>query len=162
MLYDLCSAHPTHDEVEYIASKIWLIGRAYAAAIERRRECRNIGNDAFYERNVAWFIKSRRIDRWISKAAWHQSISSESLPDILDVHCTLTALFKEISGSDKRSLASKYLHFHFPALFFIYDTRAVWALRQLIGQTKQPSVSTAHDPEYARFVGEVSKPTGAT
>jgi len=40
VLYDLCKSYPRHDEEDVIASKIWLIGRAYAAAIERGK---NIG-----------------------------------------------------------------------------------------------------------------------
>ena len=33
---------------------------------------------------------------------------------------------------NKRSFASKYLHFHLPKLFFIYDTRAVSALKKIV------------------------------
>ncbi|MFO0905736.1 MAG: hypothetical protein U0939_22200 [Pirellulales bacterium] len=39
--------------------------------------------------------------------------------------------FKEISGLEKRSLASKYLHFHIPQLVHIYDARATTALKRL-------------------------------
>ena len=36
VLYDLCSSYPYHKTDEEIIAKIWLIGRSYAAAIERR------------------------------------------------------------------------------------------------------------------------------
>jgi hypothetical protein len=52
VLYELCRTKPAHtDEAEVIA-KIWLIGRCYAAAIERRKT--NLGeNDNFYLNTVA-------------------------------------------------------------------------------------------------------------
>jgi len=36
VLYDMCRANPQHKEDRIIIGKIWLIGRSYAAAIERR------------------------------------------------------------------------------------------------------------------------------
>jgi hypothetical protein len=35
-LYRLCAEHPGHTEDHVIIAKTWLIGRAYAAAVERR------------------------------------------------------------------------------------------------------------------------------
>jgi hypothetical protein len=35
ILYRMCHKQPGHTNVDVIAGKIWLIGRAYAAAIER-------------------------------------------------------------------------------------------------------------------------------
>lgn len=35
VLYDMCRKYPAHDREDVIAAKAWLIGRAYAAAIER-------------------------------------------------------------------------------------------------------------------------------
>jgi hypothetical protein len=37
VLYSLCQAHPRHDHSDAIVAKVWLIGRSYAAAIERER-----------------------------------------------------------------------------------------------------------------------------
>ena len=37
VLYKLCAMHPRHTEDAVIIGKFWLIGRSYAAAIERRR-----------------------------------------------------------------------------------------------------------------------------
>jgi len=36
VLYRLCSEHPDHEDVLQVVAKLWLIGRAYSAAIERR------------------------------------------------------------------------------------------------------------------------------
>lgn len=41
VLYDLCRRHPGHSEPGEILAKIWLIGRSYAAAIERGRSNAN-------------------------------------------------------------------------------------------------------------------------
>ena len=35
MLYQLCRDYPDHKAPEVITAKVWLIGRSYAAAIER-------------------------------------------------------------------------------------------------------------------------------
>ena len=37
VLYSLCHDYPKHDRGDAIIAKIWLIGRSYAAAIERRK-----------------------------------------------------------------------------------------------------------------------------
>jgi hypothetical protein len=37
ILYEMCEKYPGHDEDNEIIAKIWLIGRSYAAAIERRK-----------------------------------------------------------------------------------------------------------------------------
>jgi len=37
ILYKLCQDFPKHDTSSQIVGKIWLIGRSYAAAIERRK-----------------------------------------------------------------------------------------------------------------------------
>lgn len=63
-------------------------------------------------------------------------------------------LFTKMTDLEKRSLASKYLHFHRPDLFFIYDSRvkgaigkATPSIRKITGiQAKQA------DHEYLTFV----------
>ncbi len=37
VLYDLCRARPAHDDESVVIAKMLLIGRAYSAAIERRK-----------------------------------------------------------------------------------------------------------------------------
>lgn len=124
-LYALCRDNPEHTDVGIVVAKIWLIGRSYAAAIERRKNKAD-GNDDFYVTTVAPAIIKSGLDAWIRKAN-----NSKSWGDMIEAHHKTTQLFNEISGLEKRSLASKYLHFHVPKLFYIYDTRAVAALRKL-------------------------------
>jgi hypothetical protein len=71
---------------------------------------------------------------------------------MLDVHCRTTDLFKKISGQRKRSLASKYLHFHVPLMFYIFDNRAVEALRgvsSMVGYQRKAMESG--DNDYRKF-----------
>ena len=89
---------------------------------------------------------------------WVQSIGDIEIPDfdnldrILDVHWRVTDLFSKISGLEKRSLASKYLHFHRPETFFIYDSRAVSAISEYKAITGRASKADQRsDGEYRKF-----------
>ena len=52
ILYQMCKENPSHDDRNVIVGKIWLIGRSYAAAIERRKNASD-SNDDFYYNVVA-------------------------------------------------------------------------------------------------------------
>lgn len=62
VLYDLCREHPLHTETGVVLAKILLIGRVYAAAIERRKS-KNEGNYDFYISTVAPKIIKSPMDR---------------------------------------------------------------------------------------------------
>ncbi|MBI3609982.1 MAG: hypothetical protein HY204_04660 [Nitrospirae bacterium] len=150
VLYDLCRDHPDHADDGVIIGKIWLIGRSYAAAIERRNKNHSkYSGDQFYEKVVAPKIKQSEIDWWFKTIADSDPTNSDLA---IKFHKKLMDLFREISGKDKRSLASKYLHFHFPDRFYIYDSRAQKAIVKLtegVGRKNLPRV--VHDPPYAKF-----------
>ena len=122
-LYSLCLDYPTHDQGDEIIAKVWLIGRAYAAAIERGRKGKESAED-FYETTVAEGMKNSPLDEWLSSLPERMTDPWLELGEIVAVHKRLTDLFTAMIGLEKRSLASKYLHFHRPDLFFIYDSRA--------------------------------------
>lgn len=151
VLYDLCRAHPGHQDKDAVLAKILLIGRSYAAAIERRKG-KDGANDDFYLSRVAPSIMKSGIDGWIAQARAISPKSPDSLEAMVAVHAKTTELFRSISGLNKRSLASKYLHFHVPRLFFIYDTRAVLGMRALGGVVGRAVRSTGSgDNEYRKF-----------
>lgn len=152
VLYDLCEQYPGHDQVDQIIAKVWLIGRAYSAAIERRRHKTAFQGDAFYTDYVAPKMRDWRTDRWLSALPAHEDLGPENLDQVLSCHKQLTEAFHKLTKLDKRSLASKYLHFHFPRLFFIYDTRAEAGLRHLSvpAATEHRSRGDA-DSAYSRF-----------
>lgn len=129
VLYNLCRRHPLHNDRATVVAKIWLIGRAYSAAIERRPVSQG-SNDNFYVRTVARAMANSKVDSWIAEVSDLKPSEPTSLEAMLETHARLTRLFESISGVAKRSLASKYLHFHVPRLFYLYDSRAVKALRR--------------------------------
>lgn len=150
MLYQLCRDYPDHKSPEVITAKVWLIGRSYAAAIERGRTTEEDG-DSFYESRVVPKIQASRLDEHIDRVRQFREINLESIPTILTTHKYLTDLFAQISGKDKRSLASKYLHFHCPSLFFLYDSRAARGARVLYPRFRSELPIKKVDQEYAKF-----------
>jgi hypothetical protein len=77
------------------------------------------------------------------------------------VHGQTTRLFSEISHLEKRSLASKYLHFHVPKLFFIFDSRAVEAMREFSDILPRAGrTDGTGDNEYRKFAGKCSALVG--
>src|SRR5665213_1000982 len=62
VLYKLCAEHPGHGDADVIIAKTWLIGRAYAAALERRRNA-DVWGDAFYVKVAREFLDAR-LDDW--------------------------------------------------------------------------------------------------
>lgn len=157
VLYKLCHEHPFHVETEVVLAKVLLIGRVYAAAIERRRS-KNEENDDFYISNVAPKIIKSSIDQWIELGRRVEPESAEALDVMVEVHGQITRLFRDISGLDKRALASKYLHFHVPRLFFIYDTRAVEGLRTVSDVVGRASpYSGDADSEYRKFTEKCAR-----
>ena len=151
VLYRLCREFPNHDRDEEIVAKIWLIGRAYSAGIERRRTSDDFSNESFYADVVAPRIRDARIDAWLVPLLINDRPEPENSAQIISAHKRLTDLFKEISGLEQRSLASKYLHFHFPNLFYIYDSRTAKALADLTHKVKELPQLEEHDSVYAGY-----------
>ena len=78
----------------------------------------------------------------------------DCVPDILNTHKFLMDTFVELTGLEKRSLASKYLHFHCPDKFFIYDSRAKTAIGKIVKRPDREILSGLedYDAEYGDFV----------
>lgn len=45
VLYRMCEENPEDKQIDVIVGKIWLIGRSYATAIERRKNAVVAGDD---------------------------------------------------------------------------------------------------------------------
>lgn len=149
VLYTLCQDHPTHESGDAIIAKVWLIGRSYAAAIERRKHAGTTSDD-LYETTVVNRIKNSQLDQWLATLPDIMSNPWTDLGSVLTVHKRLMDLFSDMTGLNKRSLASKYLHFHRPDMFFLYDTRAKTALGEVspsIGKIPRITAESA-DAEY--------------
>lgn len=135
ILYDMCRKYPYHTDESEIIAKVWLIGRSYAVSIERskkRKEEKASGqvSDDFYADTIAPYFKGG-FDKEISEARGLDILTDKNLCVILEVHKKTVDFISRITGDDKRSFASKYLHFHFPNLFFIYDSRASKAIKDI-------------------------------
>jgi hypothetical protein len=124
VLYEMIRENPSHVNLQVVIGKLWIVGRAYAAAIERRKTVGDDSDPRFYESTVAREILASDIDEWIAEARSADAESEEGWKTMVQVHQETTSLFNTISGHDNRSLASKYLHFHVPKLFYLFDRRA--------------------------------------
>ncbi len=155
VLYNLCRDNFEHKDTGKILSKVWLIGRSYAAAIERGVKMEKI-NGNFYIDIVAPKFKNSKIDYHLKELKQQKDLTIDNLPIVLEAHGFLTELTDSITNLEKRSFCSKYLHFHLPDLFFIYDSRVVKSLRQFIKTVPKPMkelLSLDHvDKKYATFV----------
>lgn len=155
VLYDLCRVHPHHTSVREVVAKVWLIGRAYSAAVERGRgqvAGPGLSNDAFYTDALAPALIASQLDAHLRPLDGIARLSSAAAEPILAAHGYLVAELSTLTGKDKRSFASKYLHFHCPSLFFIYDSRATTAIRALRIRRTRATVVPGVDAEYAAFV----------
>ena len=86
----------------------------------------------FYEKIVAPAMIKSRLDHYLSRLDIYKEISDFNIELILETHKYLVDLFVSITELNKRSLASKYLHFHRPNLFYLFDSRAANSLRKLV------------------------------
>jgi len=135
VLYQMCANQPRHDDRNIVYSKLWIIGRAYSATIERGAPRGfNIMQtvDLIVENNL-------NIDQQIAGIANILRPEMDDIPNILIVlqaHKYFTDMLHATTGLYKRSLASKYLHFHSPQSVFIFDAFANANVRAHINENE--------------------------
>jgi hypothetical protein len=156
ILYDMCKENLKHDSQEIIAGKIWIIGRCYAAAIERRRKNKEENEENLTEFFINKVIpkmldKHVELDERIEKILKFDNIDENNVDYILKTHKLLTEIFYSITNQKKRSLASKYLHFHCPNAFFIYDGIAKTNISKLVKKPTGKATNEEYDTEYPDF-----------
>ncbi len=154
ILYDLCSINFHHDQDDIILTKVLFIGRIYAAAIERRKNKSTDINDDFYTNTVAPTFRNSNLDKHLADLKG-KKLTVDIIPQVLQVHYDLMKTLFKITELNKRSFCSKYLHFHLPDLFFIYDSRALTALRDFKSEVPKDLQEILQlknvDSEYANF-----------
>ena len=151
ILYEMVSKYPHHTNENEIVSKMWIIGRTYAAAIERRPNKAETPGDFYYD-YVAPKLITSKIDEKIDSLRNYTTITRENLPLILSVHKYLMDQFTALTQKEKRSLASKYLHFHLPELFIIYDSRVASVITKFAGKKPRGlQIPQDADKTYAEF-----------
>lgn len=125
--YRMCAEFSTHENVDYVRSKIMFISRVYSVS-------RGLGGQ--WDKLAKAIAKRHdKLDVLISAAR------SEPFPSSLKAACKAHAFLDRltctqlrnsgISASGRASFASKYLHFHAPDAFPILDTVASRGLRSL-------------------------------
>ena len=156
ILYQMCEDNPLHNDADVVIGKIWLIGRRYVAAIERRKNADDYQGDDFYYDAVApkMLEIGKELDSRIESLKNNTGIIVECVPEILSTQKFLMDVFIELTSLEKRSLASKYFHFHCPDKFFIYDSRAREAIRKFIKKPDKKILSgiNEYDAEYGDYV----------
>lgn len=133
VLYGICRRHPGHAVRREVTSKIALIDRAYSAGLERQ-VIPDAGAQAITK--IADFMLARgdEIDEIIANLALlREPLDGEAMAAIVQVHGRFADLLRQIPtrGTSPRSFASKYLHFHCPAVP-IYDSYAAARLIRLV------------------------------
>jgi hypothetical protein len=154
-LYDLCLDIFYHYRDDCILTKVLFIGRIYASAVERRRNNKGVINDDFYINTVAPTLKRSKLDKYLEELKAIKSLNADDIKPVLQAHFYLADTLNKITDLNKRSFCSKYLHFHLSDLFFIYDSRAVSALRHFTKQVPKNLIPILEikdiDTEYAKF-----------
>lgn len=158
VLYELCKEYPGHTDQRQIIAKVWLIGRAYSASVERGRSINRTdssGLTGFYEK-VAKALGDSELDNRLAEVREREGFSEETLPAIISTHASLVQALKAVNSRQKRSFASKYLHFHEPTVFPIYDSIAVASLGNFVPpQRERRFTKLDGDTDYRRFAVRV-------
>lgn len=149
VLYRLAKQYPGHRDGEQIYAKVVIIGKTYSAALERNKT-HDRKKSSLYWDHVIPSMQKKGIDAQLDSVRHYQRITEENLPEMLRVHKKLMDAVGEATGQADRSFASKYLHFHLPKLFFLYDTYAQQAVNTLVGYQRKYTVPNT-DEEYAAY-----------
>lgn len=127
-LYKLCRQYPKHIDESHCIAKVWLIGRSYSASIERKSA--PAGADKLYK-EVAPKMQRSKLDELIAALPDGRSSYLTRFSRGVEVHAELIKIWCSAGAKGKRSLASKYLHFHRSNIFPILDSFALGAIRKV-------------------------------
>ena len=90
-------------------------------------------SEAFYSKVVVQAVLGSSLDEHLAGIGVAQQCESpEDARVLLATHASLMDTFRKASGRSNRSLASKYLHFHRPLFFPMFDSRADRGIRQVV------------------------------
>ena len=111
ILYRMVYNHPSNKKDDWIVAKFWLIGRSYAAAIERRtKKAVEETKGEFYYNYVVPTIKELKLDARIKNIKKNFSeINENTIKEVIKLHKDLEDAIYKITYIHKKSLVSKYL-----------------------------------------------------
>ncbi len=111
VLYGMCREMPNHGDKRELWAKTWVIGRAYAAGLERHAA------DGLPSIIDALHRSRRWLDPALAALRKRDALVSHEMVDLVaGVHGRLLAALTPSMrrGNQPRSFVSKYLHFHAP------------------------------------------------
>lgn len=123
ILYKMCQDYPSNAERDTVLAKTLIIGRVYAAALERGLGEKKTKGGEFYIKTVFPKISSFFLKTTVQLKLNHLSTSID-FRTAIEVHGMFVKSLRSLRNSNKVSFASKYLHFHYPNQFYIFDSRA--------------------------------------
>ena len=98
VLYRMCEEEPEHKEIDVIVGKIWLIGRSYAAAIERRKNAVVVGDDFYYDVVAPKLLEiGSELDDRITRLRKSKGLVLDDIKLVLSTHKFLMDIFYEFS-----------------------------------------------------------------
>ena len=98
VLYRMCEEEPEHKQIDVIVGKIWLIGRSYAAAIERRKNAVVVGDDFYYDEVAPKLLEiGPELDDRISRLRKSKGLILDDIKLVLSTHKFLMDIFYEFS-----------------------------------------------------------------
>lgn len=125
-LYRLCEENPGHSSRSTINAKFFIIGRTYASGLERLRENQDRVPSATLNMLTQHVYENRKqVDPIFTELSnTSEPLSDKSLEIIVKLHGRFLNILRDVLDRGvPRSFASKYLHFHCPAVP-IYDSIA--------------------------------------
>ena len=159
ILYEMCRKWPSHKDLSAVQAKVIIIGRTFAAGLER------LGgkdkHEGIFDTVANILFKNRnRLDAEISRLSRSKTLSVDSAEKVLSLHGYTVGLLREGTKSQLnfRSFASKYLHFHIP-IVPIFDSTALhilteWYPRRKFQDSIQIPYKGKYDSVYAEFLGQ--------
>lgn len=130
----ICREHPGHAVPAEVMMKVLLIGRGYAAGLERSIRADGSGRSGLLQATAHLTAHAEEIDLLLEGLPSEvDRLSARVLEPVLRVHGRLVEILRQITrdGKSTRSFASKYLHFHRP-VFPIFDQYVVAHLPRLL------------------------------
>lgn len=150
-LYKMCKEKFKHNNESIIYMKCFVIGRTYSVSPERYKNMHDSYKKDFWGKFCS-SVKKSKIDKELKRLEDLEDKKTKTLNDedkelvksvFEAVHSIFSKACKVSKGHkfpNRVSFTSKYLHFHFPHLYYIYDSRAKKALK-----TSTSSYSTFYE-----------------
>lgn len=133
-LYELCKRYPAHSDSRERNAKLWLIGRTYATGIERKIRSKRTQGSSLNQLSDHLSSHAQDLDCLISQLKTvTEPLTPNKLQNIVQCHGQFLRILRGVTrkGQTVRSFASKYLHFHCPAVPII-DTYVSGVLPKIV------------------------------